>query len=86
LNKTVAKDKVMSHRNHQLLKEARKGHVERITRLLDLGADVNFRGKYGYTPLMEATTRNMANVVERICKVDQARTQSRAKVTAEQNC
>jgi ankyrin repeat protein len=53
----------MSHRNQQLLKEARKGHLERITRLLDLGADVNFRGRYGYTPLMEAASQGHVSAV-----------------------
>jgi ankyrin repeat protein len=58
-----AQGKAMSHRNQQLLKEARKGHLERITRLLDLGADVNCRGKYGYTPLMEAASQGHVSAV-----------------------
>jgi len=46
----------MLHKNKELLREARKGHVHRLDRLVKDGADVNCWGKYGYTPLMEAAS------------------------------
>jgi ankyrin repeat protein len=42
--------------DRQLLKESRRGHVPRIERLVAEGADVNCRGKFGYTPLMVAAS------------------------------
>jgi ankyrin repeat protein len=39
---------------HELMKQARKGHLKRMERLLDSGVDVNCRGKFGQTPLFEA--------------------------------
>jgi ankyrin repeat protein len=39
---------------HELSKQAQKGHLGRITRLLGRGVDVNRRGKFGQTPLFEA--------------------------------
>lgn len=43
---------------------SRKGDIERIRRLLDEGATVNFRGKYGYTPLMEAASHGHLQAVQ----------------------
>lgn len=54
----------MSHRDQELLAESRKGHVERMKRLLDDGANVNFRGKDGFTPLMEAASHGHFSAVE----------------------
>ena len=71
----------MAHRDQQLMTESRKGHVERIKRLLREGADVNYRGKYGYTPLMEAASHGNFAAVEylldsgadpKICAADNA--------------
>jgi len=38
-----------------ILAAARRGNIGRIRRLLAEGADVNARGKYGYTPLVHAS-------------------------------
>ncbi|MCA8952327.1 MAG: ankyrin repeat domain-containing protein [Planctomycetes bacterium] len=53
----------MTHRDRELLKESRRGHVVRIERLVADGADVNCRGKYGYTPLMEAASSGQVEAV-----------------------
>ena len=58
----------MSHRAQQLIAESRRGHVDRIKRLLNDGADVNCRGKYGYTPLMESASHGHFAAVE--CLLD----------------
>jgi Ankyrin repeats (many copies) len=39
---------------HELLKQARKGHLGRIDRLLDRDVDINCQGKFGQTALFEA--------------------------------
>ncbi len=40
---------------HELSKQARKGHLGRMERLLGREVDVNCQGKFGQTPLFEAT-------------------------------
>jgi uncharacterized protein len=46
-----------------LLAAARRGNVGRIQRLVAEGADVNTRGKYGYTPLFHASSGGHADAV-----------------------
>jgi ankyrin repeat protein len=46
-----------------ILGAARRGNVARIQRLLTEGADVNARGKYGYTPLVHASCSGHADAV-----------------------
>ncbi|MGE3174561.1 MAG: ankyrin repeat domain-containing protein [Planctomycetota bacterium] len=53
----------MAYLDRQLLKESRRGHVTRIERLVADGANVNCRGKYGYTPLMAAASNGQVDAV-----------------------
>lgn len=53
----------MTQLDRQLMKESRRGHVARIERLVADGADVNGRGKYGYTPLMAAASNGQVEAV-----------------------
>jgi uncharacterized protein len=48
---------------HELLKEARKGHLGRVDRLLGRDVDVNCQGKFGQTPLFEAALTGQVEVV-----------------------
>ena len=49
---------------HELLKQARKGHVGRIDRLLGRDIDVNCQGKFGQTPLFEAALTGQVEAVK----------------------
>jgi uncharacterized protein len=46
-----------------ILAAARRGNIGRIRRLLAEGADVNARGKFGYTPLVHASYSGHAEAV-----------------------
>ncbi len=48
---------------HELLKQARKGHLGRIDRLLGRGVDVNCQGKFGQTALFEAALMGRVEAV-----------------------
>ena len=48
---------------HELLKQARKGHLGRIERLLGRDVDVNCQGKFGQTPLFEAALAGQLEAV-----------------------
>jgi uncharacterized protein len=48
---------------HELLKQARKGHLGRIERLLGRNIDVNCQGKFGQTPLFEAALAGQLEAV-----------------------
>jgi ankyrin repeat protein len=39
---------------HEMLNQARKGHLGRIERLIGRDVDINCQGKFGQTPLFEA--------------------------------
>jgi uncharacterized protein len=53
----------VAYLDRQLLRECRRGHVARIERLVADGANVNCRGKYGYTPLMAAASSGQLDAV-----------------------
>ena len=53
----------MRHCDKELIKESRRGHINRMDRLLKAGANVNCRGKYGHTPLMEAASQGHLEAV-----------------------
>ena len=46
-----------------LIEAADNGDIIRVRELLDSGIDINSRGRYGYTPLMEATIHNQLYIV-----------------------
>ncbi len=48
---------------HELLKQARKGHVGRIERLIGRDIDINCQGKFGQTPLFEAALAGQLEAV-----------------------
>src|ERR1700679_1987321 len=48
---------------HELLKQARKGHLGRIDRLLDRDVDINRQGKFGQTALFEAAVAGQLEAV-----------------------
>lgn len=48
---------------HELMKEARKGHLPRVKRLLARGVDVNSRAKFGQTALFEAVLTGQVEMV-----------------------
>jgi uncharacterized protein len=48
---------------HELLKQAQKGHLGRIERLLGRGVDVNCQVKFGQTPLFEAALAGQLEAV-----------------------
>ncbi len=50
--------------NDQLFEAARKGDAAAVTALLDKGADVNAKFRYGQTALFKACERGHANVVK----------------------
>ena len=50
--------------NDQLFEAARKGDAAAVTALLDKGADVNAKFRYGQTALFKAAERGHANVVK----------------------
>ncbi len=50
--------------NDQLFEAARKGDAAAVTSLLDKGADVNAKFRYGQTALFKAAERGHANVVK----------------------
>ena len=50
--------------NDQLFEAARKGDAAGVTALLDKGADVNAKFRYGQTALFKAAERGHANVVK----------------------
>ena len=50
--------------NDQLFEAARKGDATAVTALLDKGADVNAKFRYGQTALFKAAERGHANVVK----------------------
>jgi hypothetical protein len=50
--------------NDQLFEAVRKGDVAAVTALLDKGADVNAKFRYGQTALFKAAERGYANVVK----------------------
>jgi len=50
--------------NDQLFEAARKGDAATVTALLDKGADVNAKFRYGQTALFKAAERGHANVVK----------------------
>ena len=50
--------------NDQLFEAARKGDAAAVTALLDKGADVNAKFRYGQTALFKASERGHANVVK----------------------
>ena len=50
--------------NEQLWEAARKGDVALVTSLLDQGADVNAKFRYGTTALFKASERGHAEVVK----------------------
>ena len=45
------------------MKEARKGHLARMAKLLDAGVDVDARGKFGQTALMQAVFSGQTEAV-----------------------
>lgn len=53
----------MLHADRQLLKECRRGHLARVQRLVDGGADVNCRGSHGHSPLLVAASQGHREVV-----------------------
>jgi uncharacterized protein len=48
---------------HELLRQAQKGHLGRIERLLGRDVDVNCQGKFGQTPLFEAAIAGQLEAV-----------------------
>ena len=48
---------------HELLKQACKGHIGRIERLLGRDVDINCQGKFGQTPLFEAALAGQLEAV-----------------------
>jgi ankyrin repeat protein len=48
---------------HELSKQARKGHLGRIDRLLGRGVDVNCQGHFGQTPLFDAALAGQLEAV-----------------------
>src|SRR5262249_20674812 len=48
----------------QLHEAARQGDVKKVQQLLDQGADVNARNRFGATPLWFAAYKNRADVVK----------------------
>ena len=48
---------------HELLKQARNGHLGRIDRLLGRGVEVNCQGKFGQTALFEAALMGQVEAV-----------------------
>jgi ankyrin repeat protein len=48
---------------HELLKQACKGHIGRIERLLGRDVDINCQGKFGQTPLFEAALTGQLEAV-----------------------
>jgi uncharacterized protein len=48
---------------HELLKQARKGHLGRIERLISRDVDINCQGKFGQTPLFEAALAGQLEAV-----------------------
>lgn len=52
------------HLNERFLQAAQKGDYEDLQNLLDLGAEVNARGKYGDTALIWAALRGQAKMVQ----------------------
>jgi ankyrin repeat protein len=48
---------------HELMKQARKGHLGRIERLLGKGVDLNARAGYGQTALFEAVFSQQVETV-----------------------
>lgn len=53
----------MPHADRQLLRECRRGHLARVERLVAGGADVNCRGRHGWTPLHHAARHGHVDVV-----------------------
>lgn len=48
---------------HELLKQARKGHLGRIERLINREVDINCQGKFGQTALFEAAAAGQLEAV-----------------------
>jgi ankyrin repeat protein len=51
-------------KNIELLVASDKGDVEKVKKLLKEGADVNAKGKYGYTPLHKAAFYRYIEIVK----------------------
>jgi len=59
LNKLTQEEK-----DKKLLEASLKGQLEEVKLLIEVGADVNVKDEFGYTPLMEASTNDQIEVIK----------------------
>lgn len=69
--------------NENLLEAAKLGNLPKVKRLLDAGAEVNFKNKDGITALMVASARGHTEIVQALlAKGAEVNTQDKDGVTA----
>jgi ribosomal protein S18 acetylase RimI-like enzyme len=56
--------KTQKEKNKKLIKAAREGYTELVKLLLDAGADIEAKDKYGYTALIRAASNGYTEVVK----------------------